>query len=195
MGQRSQIYVRIISNEKPILIARYFQWNYGTRMISRARYVIQHIKEMLQTSSVLYQQQKIIRLIETNFDLKDVQISSDIIKEYEQFGLGEDFNDYVFCQQHNNNGKLFIDVNCINKSIKYAFTGDDFYDILNIPNALSAEEYMNLYYCYETINHWSNDENFSEEEKVFTQNNIEYLKEVPLLTTQELNNFVNYDYK
>lgn len=34
MGQRSQIYVRY--NEK-LLFARYFQWNYGTRMISRAR--------------------------------------------------------------------------------------------------------------------------------------------------------------
>ena len=41
MGQRSQIYVRY-TNEKGehFLTARYFGWNYGERMISRARHTL-----------------------------------------------------------------------------------------------------------------------------------------------------------
>lgn len=58
MGQRSQIYIRYNVNyvygsatDHPKtqnfkgLIARYFQWNYGERMISRARYIIEEIKD------------------------------------------------------------------------------------------------------------------------------------------------------
>ena len=64
MGQRSQIYIRYnvnftcdiscsvngskisvpkVYNYKG-LIARYFGWNYGERMISRARYIIEEIQ-------------------------------------------------------------------------------------------------------------------------------------------------------
>ena len=58
MGERSQIYIRYNVNymigsltENPEahnykgLIARYFQWNYGERMVIRARYVIESIKD------------------------------------------------------------------------------------------------------------------------------------------------------
>lgn len=41
MGQRSQIYLRY--NGK-LVFASYFQWNYGERMISRARWGIEHVK-------------------------------------------------------------------------------------------------------------------------------------------------------
>ena len=45
MGQRSQIYVRLKDKEgNKYLIAKYFQWNYGERMISRAKYGIEYCK-------------------------------------------------------------------------------------------------------------------------------------------------------
>ena len=58
MGQRSQIYIRYnvnyisgSSTENPTthnfkgLIARYYGWNYGERMVSRARYIIERIHD------------------------------------------------------------------------------------------------------------------------------------------------------
>ena len=49
MGQRSQIYVRYekednINVARKILAARYYQWNYGECMISRARYSMEWLK-------------------------------------------------------------------------------------------------------------------------------------------------------
>ena len=45
MGQRSQIYIRIKDEDgNTTLFAKYFQWNFGERMISRARYGIEYIK-------------------------------------------------------------------------------------------------------------------------------------------------------
>ena len=48
MGQRSQIYVRLKDKEgNKYLIAKYFQWNYGERMISRAKYGIEYCKNQI----------------------------------------------------------------------------------------------------------------------------------------------------
>lgn len=45
MGQRSQIYVIYKDNQnRDCISATYFQWNYGERMISRARYLMGWIK-------------------------------------------------------------------------------------------------------------------------------------------------------
>ena len=46
MGQRSQIYVRY---NKKLVIANYYQWNYGEQMISRARYGIEYIRRYTLT--------------------------------------------------------------------------------------------------------------------------------------------------
>jgi hypothetical protein len=49
MGQRSQIYIRWQKeNGDYVLIARYFQWNFSERMISRARALIEELKENLK---------------------------------------------------------------------------------------------------------------------------------------------------
>ena len=47
MGQRSQIYVRYNKDGINHLIARYYQWNYGERMISRCKHSIEWIKSIL----------------------------------------------------------------------------------------------------------------------------------------------------
>ena len=58
MGQRSQIYVRYNKNNtQKGLIANYYGWNYGERMISRARWGIEFIKEHFKYGmSCMYQE-------------------------------------------------------------------------------------------------------------------------------------------
>ena len=64
MGQRSQIYIRIIDENNNItLIAKYFQWNYGEKMISRAKYGIEYIKENLIYINQNWIQEKVLMLI------------------------------------------------------------------------------------------------------------------------------------
>lgn len=93
MGQRSQIYVRY--NKKDMngvnrkkLIANYYGWNYGERMISRARWGIEFIKEYLSLGYNGYNwfeqpgsDVHLSRVFDANFDMHDISISSDIIKE------------------------------------------------------------------------------------------------------------------
>ena len=55
MGQRSQIYVIYKDNQnRDCISATYFQWNYGERMISRARYLMGWIKAQNNLCSNLY---------------------------------------------------------------------------------------------------------------------------------------------
>lgn len=85
MGQRSQIYYRLNND---LIVANYYQWNYGERMISRARYTIEYLKEMLDHdySWELKNKTKISRYFDINFDYKDIVISHDIFKEWEEYG-------------------------------------------------------------------------------------------------------------
>ena len=84
MGQRSQIYVKYGNK---LVVANYYQWNYGERMISRARHGIEYIKdnlikykEWLFNNS--YEMKRLGRIFDANFDMKDVQISQDIVQEW-----------------------------------------------------------------------------------------------------------------
>ena len=82
MGQRSQIYVRYTMDGKHYLTARYFQWNYGERMISRCRYSLEWINEMAKHYYLFTTNKgQLERILEVNFDMKDVQITCDIVKE------------------------------------------------------------------------------------------------------------------
>ena len=143
MGQRSQIYVR--ANDT-LIIANYYQWNYAERMISRARYGIEYIRYFLDQgydwvfrtpSDIL----KISRIFDVNFDYKDVAISYDILKEWEEerttSGLStSDFADFVFFGQDNNDGQLYIWIDTEKKSIKYALTDYDG------ENPMTPDQYM-----------------------------------------------------
>lgn len=141
MGQRSQIYVRY--NGK-LIIARYYQWNFAERMISRARYGIEHIKCDIDKGYTFCFTEKryidhYIRIFDTNFDMKDVVISYDIFKEFEEWKVNEpelDFKQHCFIYQDNNDGKLLIDIS--GKIIKYAFL-DSKTDTKHI---MSARQYM-----------------------------------------------------
>lgn len=140
MGQRSQIYVKI---DDELIIANYYQWNYAERMISRARYGIEWLAYYIKNDFCDFftypsdeYRIKLSRIFDVNFDYKDIVLSSDIIKEYEDFGKGCDFSDYVFYGQDNNDGKLFIHIDTETKTIKYAFTDCEG----NTP--MTADEYM-----------------------------------------------------
>ena len=205
MGQRSQIYVRYPkgsekTSEEKGLIANYYGWNYGERMVSRARYAIEHITDLfMQKDYNIYnfpeKVKQLSRICDTNFDMHDVQISCDIIQEWrENFtfpqSLDDDFNDAVFREQDNNDGKLFIDIQA--DVIKYAFTDDD------ITLIMTAEEYAI----------WDNADNPDWKEEHLANNwitaeaitafedNCKAIKEkAVLMTEEELKEFIEYKYE
>ena len=186
MGQRSQIFVRYEDNGQKKMIARYYQWNYAERMISRARYGIEWLKETYKYSFEI--ERKLYRILDTNFDMIDCVISSDIIKEFvddDWENYGYTLNNFMFYAQDNNDGKLFIDV-LLNGTIKYAFLD---YDNKKI---MSGTEYMR----------WDRGKKWREPTEYFNQEDIEIcaknIKEINKMATKmkadEVKEFMEMDY-
>ncbi len=222
MGQRSQIYVSYInaSTGKRELMARYFHWNYGSRMISRARYTMEWLKGYVidEKHNSLYDENitKLSRIIDTNFDYKDVCLSIDIINEINKTynfsnerETKERFYEDVFFNQANNDGKLFIDVDDKGE-IKYAFITDTnnqdygehivdaeqyLIDNAHIDEDEEKDNYLKLYFSENNM--WKGQMlvNYSAEEIVFTESNVEWINtNVSLMSKDELNNFLARDY-
>lgn len=186
MGQRSQIYVRFTDKEnKKYLIARYFGWNYSERMVSRAKHSLEWIKEYLKYPHVFISEpQRLIRILEVNFDMGDVLITSDLISEWNEDFPEEKFSDYVFRWADNNDGKLFIDIKEGEDIIKYAFTDSD------ISKPLTAAQYMRW-------NHkeWRKSKYIDKEQKALCEKNIRLIpKLAKLMTKEELDEFITCDY-
>lgn len=82
MGQRSQIYVKV--DGKPE-VANYYQWNYGDRMVSRARYGIEWIKTYMEFPFVFrrgsYNFEEFRRVWDVNFDYKAMKTSEDLMRD------------------------------------------------------------------------------------------------------------------
>lgn len=140
MGQRSQIYVIYKDNQnRDCISATYFQWNYGERMVSRARYLMSWIKahDTLRSNSLSFIAHKIRYIASVNFDYKDVVIGSDLVEKWKNYKTGgiinTDLNDYIF-HSDNNDGCLFIDAR-IPKHLRYAFTTYDYEDSVMGPEA------------------------------------------------------------
>lgn len=134
MGQRSQIYIKM---DNKLVIANYYQWNYAERMVSRARYGIENISYYIKNDYIWgLSITKLSRILDVNFDYKDVAISTDIFEEYEEYGEGVDKARFIYDGADNNDGKLFVQIDTNNKTIKYAFTDRKG----NEP--LTAEQYM-----------------------------------------------------
>lgn len=195
MGQRSQIYIRYdvkdyYGNEAVYysgLIARYYQWNYGERMVSRARHVI----ELLQEGFMKYKWwfndeeklEKLNRFCDINFDMKDISHGLNILEEIREY-CGNDTS-YLF-NQDNNDGQLFIDVT--NDGIKYCFM--KFFDD---GTPMNAEEYME----WDVDKNWRNIQSkyFDKKTIAYTEENIEKINEIAtLMTPEELQEFIEAAY-
>ena len=198
MGQRSQIYIRYNVNYEQCsgvynykgLIARYFGWNYGERMVSRARYIIENIHDNYMKYKWTFGNseclEKLKWICNTNFDMKDIVFSSDIIKE-----VAEDMDgdmEYLF-NQDNNDGQLFIDVT--DDEIKYCFM--KFY---NEGEPMDAEQYMKWNCERETHPDWHIPYKYMDKETInYTEENIKEINEMAtLMTTEEIKAFVEDDY-
>ena len=189
MGQRSQIYVRYHKDGKDYLIARYYQWNYGERMISRCKHSIEWIQSVLHYDWYLTTEtEKLKRILDVNFDMQDIVMGSDIIQEYEENSWykedGIAFNEAVFHCQDNNDGKLFIDIK--DGIIKYAFLDYD----CNTENIMGAEQYLNW-----NSEGWITSTYIDDEYKLICVKNIQEIsKMATLMTKEELEDFINCDY-
>ena len=188
MSKPCQIYVRYPSKGGKKLIARYFSWCYGARLVSRARGIVEWIKDnsdgdfrgYLSVGECLT---KLLRVIDTNFDMKDVAISGDIVQEWRNDADDEDFADYVFRSQDDCNGQLFIDL-LDGGDIKYAFwkTGDE--------KIMDANTYM-------TWNNaaWENGNESEYDDFDVCRENITALESyATLMTADELRAFIEYPY-
>lgn len=185
MGQRSQIYIRIWDdNEKnPKLYAKYYGWNFGERMISRARHGLEYIRGYLEYINLDSTKEKINRIFDVNFDMKDILVTRDIIKEWlEDFIDYYDANEYIFKCVDNNDGKLFIDIR-EDGEIKYCFTD---YNL----KILTPTQYMNC-----DASGWQNSGSLSNDEIETCKENIKYInKNAKLMNREELEEFINFDY-
>ena len=190
MGQRSQIYLRY--NGK-LLFANYYQWNYAERMISRARWGIEYIKDYIDSGfDFAFRDdsyiEKISRVFDANFDMHDVQISRDIVNEWESDYSEVDFNRYVFNMQDNNDGQLYIDI--LGGEIFYCFRDwTNHEDGITSDMLMSAIEYMD--WDYEG---WEN--NLNAEGNAVCRANIKAIDEMAqLMTLEQLDDFLHGDYE
>lgn len=190
MGQRSQIYIRYNKDGVNYLIARYYQWNYGERMISRCKHTLEWIKEMLQYDWYFTREtEKLKRIMDVNFDMQDIVMGDDIIAEYQEDKESDywddvNFNKYVFEYQDNNDGKLFIDIK--DGAIKYAFLDYN----CHTEHIMNAERYMNW-----DSEGWITSEYINDEQKLICFNNIqEITKLAELMTQEEIEDFINCNY-
>ena len=190
MGQRSQIYVR---HNGKLVFANYYQWNYAERMISRARYGLEWIREYMDYDFVFRDESyitKMRRVFDVNFDMRDVQLSTDIVKEWKELFSDEDFNTVVFNGQDNNDGQLYMDIR--GGKIYYCFrdwvlhrdgTTDDV--------IMSASEYMDW-----DAEDWENSKYITPEMKDACRENIKAIEEMAtLMTLEQLDDFIHGNYK
>lgn len=190
MGQRSQIYIRYKDRKGIQLIARYFGWNYGERMVSRARGIIEWLDEYKDHFEWLFNDSTkmlaLQRVCDVNFDMRDVLISTCIKEEIrEQFPdevEHEGLANYLFGQD-NNDGQLLIDVS--SGQIKYAF----------IPYYTEANKVMNAtaYMEWDCGKNWAN--TCGKDVVEYTTKNIRHIYDhAKLMTAKEVAEFLAYDY-
>lgn len=195
MGQRSQIYVRI--NGK-LVVAQYYGWNYGERMISRAKGILEFLEEyrkgvhmhFLTNASMPSHAERLRRVSDVNFDMRDYQISADIIKEWREEFPERPFNKYVFDNQDNNDGQLFIDVQ--GDTIKYCFT-----KWMRRNKTMNGSQYMAWDHRGCKVRNWTIPTEYCPQEAIdLCKENIKYIDEhTELMTVDELREFVGADYE
>ena len=201
MGQRSQIYVIAKKNNKYYLTANYYQWNYGERMISRVRGVLQNmLDEFIKYDWLLTTENtKLRRIMDVNWDMHDIVLSADIVEEfadgYEEYWKTEgrtysdDFFEFCFSGQDNNNGQAYIYVDLdLDKKVKIGFTQYTFDEEAKM---LNADEYLTKDLANENEEMWKehmfNSEYYDDNDIGYTERNVEYIEQnSELLSKNEL---------
>ena len=193
MGQRSQIYIRwhVTDHHGTYhegLIARYFSWNFGIRMISRTKSILKEIQDEFLDYPYLFSDpsyiKKLKRYCDVNFDMQSIEMSSDIIEEVkEQF---PDNTRFLF-EQDNNNGQLFIDVS--ESEIKYGFM--EFFDCNTV---MDADKYMEWDRNNSGLPNWHvPDKYVSISEIQYTEENIKAINKIAsLMTIEEIHEFIDH---
>lgn len=187
MGERTQIFVRYEDfSGRKILAARYFQYNSDASMVSRAKGILDWIKRF----DPKLRPKTLIRIIDTDFDAMDCQISADLIKEYdEDMDNVHSLNYTIFKAMDNQDGKLFIDV-LPDKTVKYAFTDSEGMRIL------TAAQYME----WDCGKNWQNEW----QEQLYLKNKVDTLLsnidtidngDAVLMTKEELQEFIECNYE
>lgn len=133
-----------------------------------------------------YLKKKLKRFCETNFDMKDIIFSSDIIKKVAEEWDGN--LEHLF-DQDNNDGQLFIDVT--NDGIKYCFM--KFY---NEGEPMDGEQYMKWNCENENAPDWHIPREYMDQETIaYTEENIKQIGEIAtLMTPKEIEEYVQADY-
>ena len=182
MGQRSQIYVKV--DGKPE-VANYYQWNYGDRMVSRARYGIEWIKTYMEFPFVFrrgsYNFEEFRRVWDVNFDYKAIKTSEDLLIEDNREYFERNFKRCVFGVD-NDDGILLVDVDTKMKQIRYCFLDS------SENNVMDAEQYMNW-----NMPEWEKPESslLEAEAKGWCRSNIEELRDLAqVMTKSELDVFL-----
>ena len=190
---RSQIYIRWhITDRKRIfhegLIARYFGWNFGIRMVSRCKSIIEEIRDEFLPNAFFFSLHdyvnKLNRYCDVNFDMQDIQLSTDIINEVkEQFAENPEF----LFQQDSNNGQLFIDVS--DSGIKYGLM-----EYFDCDTVMDAEKYMEWDRRNSELPNWHiPDRNVGTSEILYTERNIEQInKMATIMSLDEIHQFVDW---
>ena len=127
------------------------------------------------------------RYLDVNFDMQSIVLGSDIVKEWEEWDYKEEttFNDFIFLQQDNNDGKLFIDIK--DGVIKYAFVDTE----CHTEHIMNARQYMDW-----DEEGWQDSEYIDDEFKKTCEDNLKVIAEIAeLMTEQELDEFINADYE
>lgn len=159
-------------------------------MISRVYHTIAWIKAHLELTNsdpgqyLSQNRKKLVRILDTNFDMYDITIASNILKEYEEFDWHMPLNDFMFNGQDNNDGKAFIDVKR-NGMIKYALLTSD--NVLCNPS-----EYM----VWDIDKEWMIPDKYISKRMIgITEEHIEELSDIAtLMTEEEVKEFMEYEY-
>lgn len=195
MGQRSQIYLKypIGDDGKFGLIANYYGWCYGERLVSRAAWAVRYLSGMIYPEYSFITDdcvEKMRRFLDVNFDMHDVLLGYDLVAEYDP-DSGSTFCDSVFSQP-NNDGRLFL--NCVLREeegrkvceVHYCFTDVDY-------NILTAEQYME-WESESMYDHWRN---LLPHDAIATcDQNMEFIQEnAILMDREELENLIHFPYE
>lgn len=203
MGQRSQIYCRITGMDGSVqLIANYYQWNFGERMISRAAATLDRLNYAMKhfPRSFDMEIEKYRHFLDVNFDMRDIVLSSNIISEFQEFGEKGQFAEWVFYGQDNNDGKLFIDCNAQAETLTYCFTDPNLTEIMNGKEYLNDDlgtDWRKPKYIYYDSPIEERKEMIKEQEELvaYTEKNLEMLEQFDLMTEEELEKFLSMDYE